>query len=59
VHSGLTPLELWFRELIAGIKTPNGRVEVNPKYSLMCAADRARWEAAHPEHCAEVRKNRS
>jgi hypothetical protein len=59
VHSGLTPLELAFRELIAGIRTPSGRVEINPKYSLDCAEARARWEAEHPEHCAEVRKHRS
>ncbi len=47
MHSGLTPLELAFRELIAGIRTPNGRTEVNPKYSLMCEQDRLAWEAKH------------
>ncbi len=56
--SNLTELELAFRALIAGVKTRSGRVEVNPSYSLQCQIARARWEAEHPEHCDEVRKNR-
>lgn len=42
----LTERELAFRALIAGVDV-NGRTEVNPVYSRMCAEACAQWEREH------------
>ncbi|HEX5766811.1 MAG TPA: hypothetical protein VFX94_01135 [Burkholderiales bacterium] len=47
MFTDLTAKELAFRELIAGVEVRPGRVEINPTYSLECAAARLRWERAN------------
>ncbi len=50
VYAGRTDLEREFRELVEGIKTSSGRVEVNPVYSVWAAKVRAVWMREHVEY---------
>lgn len=54
----LTKKELEFRAIIAGVDNGRGRVEINPRYAVWCAAARAAWAIEHAAHVATVMDKR-